>query len=79
MRSKNWRKHQTKRVQKKRIKMWSQGNHRISEEKHKGMMRKTHFGCGCKMCKPWKYFGNNKSWDHKMKPNDRRKAQEKFH
>ena len=56
-RDRAWRRDQTKRVQIKRIKAWESFG-TITKEKHKGMMRKTHFGCGCKMRKPWKHFGN---------------------
>lgn len=54
MRSKNWRKHQSKRIQNKRLKKYK----RITDNctpSQKGKLRKTHVGCGCSMCKPWKH------------------------
>ena len=50
LREKNWRKHQTKRVQNKRKKIW---NKRIPNL-CLGVLRKNNFSCGCSMCKPYK-------------------------
>lgn len=69
-RDKSWRIAQTDRIQSKRIKNWTAKSNAIGQEKHKGMMRKTHFGCGCKMCKPWKHFGDNKHWESNIKHSD---------
>ena len=75
---KTWeeRDHHTKRVQRNRIKKWEQPNRGIGKDKHRGMMKKTHFGCGCKICKPWKHYGNNKNWDNNMKHSDRKRSKD---
>lgn len=67
-RSKAWRRSQNKRIQKKRYKFWkSRQQEEINYFKTKnekwwidspnnyGKLVKTHFGCGCKGCKPWKF------------------------
>lgn len=52
-----WKRHHAKRVQEKRLKKIKA----ISwfglgvGKKHYGMLRKYHFGCGCFLCKPWKW------------------------
>lgn len=56
-RTKAWRRAQTKRVQLRRFKIvktnwfgdWDIESNRI------GMLRKNHQGCGCRLCKPWKW------------------------
>jgi len=73
MRDRLYRRVHAKRVQKKRIKKWAKSGSGwiIDKEKHKGMMKKTHFGCGCYICKPWKHGAEDK-----MKPSDRKKIDE---
>lgn len=64
MRNKAWRKAQSKRVQKKRLKFV---DHECTD-RQKGHYKNNHIGCGCPMCKPWKH-----KLAHKMKPSDRKK------
>lgn len=70
-RTRAWRRFQTEKVRRKRIKKWSITGWHITQEKHKGMMRKTHFGCGCSLCKPWKH-----KLELKYKASERRKIQD---
>jgi len=60
MRGKAWRRAQNKRVQRKRYRIWTIGYGPFDFEWANnpiryGMFRKTHFGCGCFSCKPWKH------------------------
>jgi hypothetical protein len=53
-RDRGWRRAQTERVRQRRIKNWSWLGWGMSESAQ-GQARKSHFGCGCGMCKPWKH------------------------
>lgn len=59
MRNRAWRRAQMKRMIVKRQQNWKLWGWEPRKEQL-GRFRKTHFGCGCIMCKPWKY--NKKSW-----------------
>jgi len=54
-RTRAWRRHQTKRVQRRRLKHWL----RLWNSEHTvrciGKLKKDNFSCGCPMCKPWKH------------------------
>lgn len=72
MRNRAWRRTQNLRVQKKRIKRlvdtW--GINLSDPDKYNhwfGFARKGNFSCGCKICKPWKHFGNSKKFDKRNK------------
>jgi len=66
-----WRRHKTRRIQKKRLKnlMETQGERELSKS-HLGMLKKNHLGCGCSMCKPWKW-----GFDKKFTISERKKLQ----
>lgn len=56
MRTRDWRRAQTKRVQQKRLSnllsgWWTT----ISKPNHIGRLKKNHYGCGCTFCKGWKH------------------------
>lgn len=54
-RDRAWRRATTKKIQEKRVKLWKALGWKSMDERHIGMMRKKHFGCGCFFCKPWKH------------------------
>ena len=62
------KRHHNKRIQEKRAKKWSHWDLKGADVQ--GKLRKTHFGCGCSMCKPWKH-GKEPS----LKPSERKKLQ----
>jgi hypothetical protein len=64
------RRQRTKVKQNKRIKNWEHKDWE-PDTHHKGRMRKSHFGCGCEMCKPWKH-----KLDNKYKPSEVRELQD---
>jgi len=51
-RGRAWRRTQNKRVQRNRHLQWIMLDWDLNNP---GRLRKTHFGCGCGMCKPWKH------------------------
>ena len=57
-RDRSWRREQTKKIQERRIKGWRQRGWTKMDKRHIGMMKKSNFGCGCQLCKPWKYGKN---------------------
>jgi len=63
MRDRSWRRQQSERIQKKRVRdlisgFWSKFME-MAEPRHFGHLKKDHFGCGCFMCKPWKNSSKN--------------------
>ena len=62
------RRHKAEVKSKKRLK------HQVNQymdSKDVGYLRKTHNGCGCWMCKPWKHD----FWEDDLKPSEKRKIQ----
>ena len=49
--------------------METQGERELSKS-HLGMLKKNHLGCGCSMCKPWKW-----GFDKKFTISERKKLQ----
>ena len=59
MRTRAWRRKQSERVVKRRLKNYKSKMPFAAElqnsKKLCGGFRKNHWGCGCRLCKPWKY------------------------
>ena len=59
MRDRNWRRGQAKRVTRRRVKdlvssFWGSFISK-AQPRNFGHLRKDHYGCGCSLCKPWKW------------------------
>lgn len=54
MRDRAWRRRRAELKQEHRTSAWRAWGWNL-DERRKGMARKTHFGCGCPHCKPWKH------------------------
>lgn len=70
VRNRSWRRSQNSRIQAKRLKrvkqVWQVDLSDSQDFNHwQGLARKSNFSCGCKICKPWKHFGNTKKFDKK--------------
>jgi hypothetical protein len=70
MRGRAWRRSQNLRIQKSRVQrvldVWHLDLSNPETRQHWfGLARKSNFSCGCKICKPWKHFGNSKKFDKK--------------
>jgi len=66
-RTKDWRIHKSKCIQKKRRDKWASTDSQCENNtpwydrpSAYGSFRKSHMGCGCWMCKPWKHGIENK-------------------
>lgn len=49
------RRFHSKRVQANRATYWKALGWVIEDVRNYGALKKSHFGCGCLMCKPWKH------------------------
>ena len=54
-RGRAWRRAQAEKRQRRRHRRWKDWDWEIDDPTFYGMLRKTHFGCGCPLCKPWKW------------------------
>ena len=68
MRDRAWRRTQSKKKQDKRVQNLESVGFDIKEP---GKLRNNHYGCGCRMCKPWKHGA-----EPKLKPSERKKCQD---
>jgi len=66
-RDRAWRRKQTKKIQQKRIQKWKNAHWEVTKKNYVGMMKKHHFGCGCRICKGWKH-----GHEHKYKHSERK-------
>lgn len=82
-RGRAWRRSETRRVWKNRIKKhnqlfpywqytWDEQHGAGRQSRMMGGFRKRRFGCGCGCCKPWKHWRGRSEW-HLMKVSDKKR------